>query len=248
MDDSELEALLHEPESDRVERKTSIADRDRICEAICAFANDLPSHRRPGVVFVGVKDDGSCAGLPVTDELLRNLADLRANGNIYPFPGMTVQRRRLHGCEMAVIEVMPSDYPPVHFRGRTWVRVGPRRAIATPEEERRLGERRRTYDVAFDARPVPGSSIDDLDLILFEREYLPSAIHPDVLSENARSVEHQLSALRFTTIEGVPTVSGVLVTGKDRLSIFPALSFNFFGLMDHPWRLISRTRRNYPAL
>jgi ATP-dependent DNA helicase RecG len=131
---------------------------------------------------------------------------------------------------MAVIEVMPSNYPPVHFRGRTWVRVGPRRAIATPEEERRLAERRRTYDVAFDARPVPGSMIDDLDLILFEREYLPSAIHPDVLSGNTRSVEHQLSALRFTTIEGVPTVSGVLVIGKDPTEYIPGAFVQFLRL------------------
>jgi hypothetical protein len=29
MDDSELEALLREPESDRAERKSSLADRDR---------------------------------------------------------------------------------------------------------------------------------------------------------------------------------------------------------------------------
>jgi ATP-dependent DNA helicase RecG len=230
MNDIELEALLREPESDRAERKSSIADRDRICEAICAFANDLPNHRGPGIIFVGVKDDGSCADLPVTDELLRSLADLRANGNIYPFPGMTVQRRKLYGCEMAVIEVMPSDYPPVHFRGRTWVRVGPRRAIATQEEERRLGEKRRKYDVAFDARPVPGSTVDDLDLILFEREYLPSAVHPDVLSENARSVEHQLSALRFTTIEGVPTVSGLLVIGKDPTQYVPGAFVQFLRL------------------
>lgn len=127
MNDIELEALLREPESDRAERKSSIADRDRTCEAICAFANDLPNHRGPGIIFVGVKDDGTCADLPVTDELRRSLADLRANGNIiYPFPGMTVQRRKLYGCEMAVIEVMPSDYPRCTFEVDL-VRVGPRR-------------------------------------------------------------------------------------------------------------------------
>jgi ATP-dependent DNA helicase RecG len=85
MDDSELEVLLKEPESDRAERKSSIADRDRICEAICAFANDLPNHRRPGVVFVGVKDDGSCAGLPITDELLCTRPTSGPTGIFIPF-------------------------------------------------------------------------------------------------------------------------------------------------------------------
>ena len=58
----ELEALLREPESDRVERKRSAADRSGIRRNVCAFANDLPGHGAPGVIFVGVEDDGRCAG------------------------------------------------------------------------------------------------------------------------------------------------------------------------------------------
>ena len=42
----------------------------KICEAVCAFANDLPGHRKTGVVFVGVDDRGHCANLPITDQLL----------------------------------------------------------------------------------------------------------------------------------------------------------------------------------
>ena len=58
MGDDELERLLTDLESDRVERKEALSHPDRICEAICAFANDLPDHRAPGVVFVGARDDG----------------------------------------------------------------------------------------------------------------------------------------------------------------------------------------------
>ncbi len=70
MDDSELEQLLCDLESDRVERKASVSDGDKIRQAICAFANDLPSHQNPGVVFIGANDDGTCAHLPITDQLL----------------------------------------------------------------------------------------------------------------------------------------------------------------------------------
>src|SRR3990170_5843926 len=98
VDDHELQALLTDLESDRVERKASLADREKIAQAICAFANDLPDHRLPGVVFVGVNDDGGCAHLSITDELLRTLADMRSNGNIHPFPTITVQKRTLSGC------------------------------------------------------------------------------------------------------------------------------------------------------
>jgi ATP-dependent DNA helicase RecG len=77
MTDEQLESLLKDLESDVVERKESLSGKatDSIREAICAFANDLPDHRKPGVVFVGVRDNGSAAGRPITDELLRTLAD-----------------------------------------------------------------------------------------------------------------------------------------------------------------------------
>src|SRR5258708_4565794 len=112
MNDSDLLTLLTDLESDLVERKSSIAEKDKICEAICAFANDLPNRRQPGVVFVGARDDGSPSGLPITDELLRELSDLRTNGNIHPFPSLTVEKRRLAGADMAVVVVHPSSAPP----------------------------------------------------------------------------------------------------------------------------------------
>ena len=229
MDDHELEILLHDLEADRVERKASISDRDKICQAICAFANDLPNHRQPGVLFTGVNDDGSHTHLTITDELLRTLADLRSNGNILPFPTMIVQKRVLSGMELAVIIVEPSDAPPVRYRGRVWVRVGPRRAVATAEEERRLTEKRRARDLPFDLSPVPSATLDDLDLDLFCRTYLPATLPGEILEQNQRSVEQQLTSVRFATIEPQPrpTVLGILAVGKDPRQFLPGAYIQF---------------------
>src|ERR1043165_3753006 len=112
MDDHDLEQLLTDLESDRVERKESLAAIDKIQQAICAFANDLPDHRKPGILFIGTKDDGSCAGLRVEAKRRGRLADVRSEGNILPMPMMTVQKRILSGCEVAVVSVEPSDAPP----------------------------------------------------------------------------------------------------------------------------------------
>jgi ATP-dependent DNA helicase RecG len=223
MDDQELLQLLNDIESDRVERKASLADPDRICEAICAFANDLPDRKQAGVLFVGARDDGSCAELQITDRLLQTLADMRQNGNVTPFPSMTVQKRSLAGCEMAVVVVHPSDAPPVRYKGRTWIRVGPRRAVATPEEERRLAEKRRARDLPFDLRPVPSATLQDLDIDLFRRVYLPSALAAEILEENLRSPEQQLAAMRFVTVEAdqCPTTLGILVCGIDPREFVP---------------------------
>ncbi len=210
---SELELLLEDTESDLVERKESLSDKDKICQAICAFANDLPNHCRPGVIFVGADDIECPSGLAITDQLLQTLSAIRSDGNILPLPAMTVRKVPLRGVEVAVVEVAPSSSPPVRYRGRIWIRVGPRRAVASADEERRLAEKRRTHDLPFDARPVSEASLDDLDLNLFVRTYLPTALPADVLAENERSVEQRLTALRFLTADGIPTVAGVLVLG-----------------------------------
>lgn len=229
MGDQELERLLIDLESDRAERKASHSDSEKIRQAICAFANDLPDHRQPGVVFVGAHDDGSCAHLAITDELLRTLADMRSDGNILPLPSMTVQKRTLRGCELAVIIVQPSDAPPVRLRGRTWIRVGPRRAIATPEEERRLSEKRRARDLPFDVRPVPSATLEDLDLNLVRSVYFPSFLPTETLVENQRTVEQQLASVRLATPEPElkPTVLGILVAGKDPQQFLPGAYVQF---------------------
>lgn len=145
LSDDELEALLGDLESDRVERKASLSDRPEIRKVICAFANDLPGHSSPGVVFIGVHDDGRCAALEINDQRLRQVADLRGEGLIQPLPSMMVEKRRLGECDVIVLTVEPSRSPPVRLRGRTWVRVGPTLRCATPEEEIRLAVLHRDY-------------------------------------------------------------------------------------------------------
>jgi ATP-dependent DNA helicase RecG len=206
MDRQELEFMLKDLESDLVERKASMSDRDRIRQAICAYANDLPHHRKPGFIFVGANDDGSCARLPITDDLLLELSYMKDDGKIQPFPSIFVEKSVFDDCEMAVVKVEPSIAPPVRLNGVTWIRVGPRRARATVEEEKRLAERRRSRDLPFDLQPVPSAAMEALNSDLFEHEYLSLAIAPEVLAQNGRSIEDKLKALRFLTPDSEPTV------------------------------------------
>jgi ATP-dependent DNA helicase RecG len=225
--DAELRALLTDLESDQVERKASAADGDRIGEAVCAFSNDYPGHGTSGVLFVGVDDGGTPTGLTIDDDLLLRLATHRDNGKILPLPSMRVARLEVADHQVAVIEVEPSPSPPVRFRGRVWIRVGPRRALATADEERRLSERRRSGDLTFDARPLHPAVLDDLDLEVFRREYLPAALPADVLDENGRTVVEQLAALRLCTLDGVPTAAGVLLLAPDPLRFLPGAAVQF---------------------
>ncbi|HEY6328357.1 MAG TPA: RNA-binding domain-containing protein [Blastocatellia bacterium] len=214
----ELEHMLLDLESDSVERKESLAGDapTKIREAICAFANDLPGRSRAGVVFVGVRDDGSPSGLAITDELLRQLADMKTDANITPPPIMTVEKQALRGSETAIVTVEPSDSPPVRYRGRVYIRIGPRRAIASSQDERILNEKRRHRDRPFDVHPVPSANLGDLDRRFFEEVYLPSSYAPDILAANDRTSEQRLAACKMIVgaDEVTPTVLGVLILSR----------------------------------
>lgn len=213
-----LEAMLGDLESDRVERKESFKGNapQTVREAVCAFANDLAGHGEPGVVFIGARDDGTPMGLDVTDELLRQLADIKTDGNIAPPPTLLVEKRRLASADFAVITVWPCDTPPVRYKGRIHVRWGPRRGLASAQDERILNERRRHRDRPFDVQPLTGATLEDLDRLRFEQEYLPSLVARDVLQANERTYEQRLAATKLIAgeTEPIPTVLGLLVCGK----------------------------------
>ena len=224
--DAELEVLMSDLESDLVERKESATDGKKIRRNVCAFANDLPGHGRPGVVLVGVRDDGSCASLPIDDALLTGLANIRGEGAILPLPSMTVQKRVLRGCEVVVVSVEPSADTPVRYQGRVWVRVGPSVREGSVEDERLLTERRRAADLPFDSRAVSGAHVSDLDQDFVRDHYLPNAIAPEVLEQNARPIEHQLRSLRLVQGEK-PTWGAVIAFGLEPQAFVPGAYVQF---------------------
>ncbi len=229
--DQELEALLNDIESDLVERKKSFKGDvpKKARQTVCAFANDLPNHDKPGILFIGAADDGTPSNEPITDELLRNLSDMKTDGNILPLPVLFVIKRVLKGAEMAVVSVMPSDMPPVKYEGRIWVRTGPRRSLASAQEERILNEKRRYKNLPFDIYPVPSAKLTDLSKVIFENEYLPVAFASDVLEENNRSYEERMSSCKMIVSpdDVTPTVLGLLAIGKSPQDFLPGAYIQF---------------------
>jgi ATP-dependent DNA helicase RecG len=84
IDPEEIERLLADLESDRVERTESVNNSAKFCKAICAFANDLPGHRAPGYLCIGVDARGTPSSTPIDERLLETLAGHRNNGQIIP--------------------------------------------------------------------------------------------------------------------------------------------------------------------
>ncbi|MBI3479728.1 MAG: putative DNA binding domain-containing protein [Nitrosomonadales bacterium] len=225
--EAQLTELLSDLESDRVERTISENKSDKFCQAICAFANDLPNRRQPGYLLIGANDDGSLSGLQVTDQLLQNLGAIRSDGNVLPSPVMIVQKFSLSGGDVAVVEVLPSDMTPVRYKGTIWVRVGPRKATANEQDERILTEKRVARAHTFDVLPFPEAKLADLSIRLFG-EYRAQVVAPEVIEENHRTVEEQLASLRlFDLSKKCPTTSGILLFGNNPRYFLPGAYVQF---------------------
>lgn len=231
--ENQLLTLMRDLESDRVERTESAVDMEKFSIAVCAFANDFPNHRQAGFLLIGVDNRGRATGLSVTDKILLKLGEVRASGNVLPIPAVHVYKLTLAdgSGEVAVMEVNPSDLPPVRYRGQVWIRVGPRRAVASESEERILTERRISHARTFDARPCRECAASDLAVDLFLNTYRQHAIAEEVITANHRELRLQLAALRFFDMaHNCPTNAGVLLFAKNPRYWLPGAYIQFLRL------------------
>ena len=226
--EDKVRELLTNMESDRIVRTVSVRE-DKLGPAVCAFANDFPNHKQPGYILLGVKDDGSLAGMTWTDPELQKIGGVKTNGNVLPQPSLLVSPVfRFPEGEVVVVEVKPSLYPPVRYDGRCWIRIGARKDKATVEEERMLTERRSSLAKTFDTQPCFGASLDDLNIDLFNTFYLPKAIDAETLEQNQRDIKQQLASLRFyDLIQDCPTNAGVLLFAEKPTWYIPGAYIQF---------------------
>ena len=220
--------LLKDTENERTERTISTDAKMKFGQAICAFANDIMNTGKPGYLFIGADNDGTPSGLRYTDDLQKDLAGMRSEGNILPQPVMQVYKVALPEGDIAVIEVQPSKLPPVRFQGRIWIRVGARKAIANEEEERILMERREFNTPNFESEPCLAATIEDLDLDLFRSTLLPAMVDAQEIKKDKRSIEVQLASLGlFYLPYNCPTNAGILLIGKNPTRFIPCASIQY---------------------
>lgn len=224
----ELLGLISDLESNHIERTRSTWDADKFSQAVAAFSNDIGGTNKNGYILIGVEDNGKLSALRATDEQLKQLGELRSHGNILPQPVIEFECFHLDGGDVIVLETKPHPLPPVAYKGRVYIRLGPRKAIASREEEALLSEKRVSSARSFDALPCIGSSLNDLALDLFTLNYRHRAIAAEVIAENERSIEHQLASLRFFDLRrGEPTNAAILLFGKNPTYFLPGAYVQF---------------------
>ena len=228
MTKEELEKIIAISEGGRIELTTSKGDMDKFQEAICAFANDMSGSGKKGYLLIGVDDNGKISGMKVDDALMKRISSIRSDGNILPLPVMTTEKVRTDEGDVLVVEVTPSFDTPVRYRGRTFIRIGPRRDIASAEEERILAERCAASLPTFDTRPCREATIADIDTDTIIKEYLPKAIDSVTLATDQRSLKEQLASLRlFNTRWDCPTYASLIMFGNNPRYFMPGAYIQF---------------------
>jgi len=208
--------MLLEMEADRMKKTISKTDINKFGEAICSFSNDMAAKGLPGYLIVGANDDGSIKGIDIDEQIIQTLLSFRTDGRIVPPPTMIVDKFSFDEGELAVVEVQPSQVPPVRFKGKVCIRIGPRKATANEAEERILSEKRSTFARSFDTQPCFGSVIEDLSIDIFKLIYLPTAIDEETLKTNGRDIKEQLASLKFFDLKSdCPTNAGILMFGNN---------------------------------
>lgn len=133
MDLKDILFKLKNPEDNFVERKTHSDSKDWL-KTVVAFANSVP-HDEFGILFIGVRNDGSLENAVDWDSVQKTLNQKLANA--YPPIGYSCQVIQKQGKECLAVIVPGSPKRP-HFAGPAYVRVGSETKNASDEEYGRL--------------------------------------------------------------------------------------------------------------
>jgi len=123
MTEEELLRRLHDAEDGFVERKSSF-NTGEVRDTIVAFANSARD-QRPGILFIGVRPDGTIQGVADPDKLARDAVERICNDRCFPPVHYNTVSFPRDGLQVLAIIVPLSPQKP-HFSGHAFVREGSR--------------------------------------------------------------------------------------------------------------------------
>ena len=218
MDRSELDARIARGEDLHTEFKAWPVHRDKLAATLVAFAN-----AEGGLILLGVDDTGLSVGVEDSDQVMRFVDTVAFNNCVPPISieQEIVDPRSASGQRVIVVSVPRGDMRPYCTqKGNTiYVRTGSGRRPASREEILRLFQA--SGSIFYDEKPLPSLDIGDLDLYAFE-SYLADTglegVHP--------SMEQLLINWRLLSVDGHPTLAGVLLFGRHPQRHLPFAQIN----------------------
>jgi ATP-dependent DNA helicase RecG len=194
-------------EDSRTELESVSRDLDEraLARDIAAFAN-----ARGGQIFVGAEDDGTIPGIGTLKqaEMLRLQVVKVCQTLVRPAIWCPISATEVDGKRLLVVDV-PASSPHRPYRAENvfYLRDASITREVTREEMLRLVQ---SQNVRHDESTVDGATLDDLDVDAID-SHLGALYEPGATARRA----HYLRAWNCLDPEGVPTVAGLLLFGRE---------------------------------
>ena len=192
-------------ESETLELKTSLSEKEEILESISAFSN-----KKGGRILVGIDPSGKVIGVSVGKNTIENLAgNIKQHTDPKVFPNITIQRIEAKD----VIEISIPEYPikPVFIKDKVFIRVGKSNQKASAEKIRLFinDQRIRNWDSEVSTAKLTDLSVNKIKS--FVKRYEEER---DVVLDGSKSIESVLNKLKL--LKGKkPTNASLLLFAKE---------------------------------
>ncbi|MDP2363011.1 MAG: putative DNA binding domain-containing protein, partial [Ignavibacteria bacterium] len=192
-------------ESETLELKTSLSEKEEILETISALSN-----KKGGKILVGIDPSGKVIGVTIGKNTIENLAgDIKQHTDPKVFPNITIQRIDAKD----VIEISIPEYPikPVFIKDKVFIRVGKSNQKASAEKIRLFinDQRIRNWDGEISTAKLTDLSVNKIKS--FVKRYEDER---DVTLDGSKSTESILSKLKL--LKGKkPTNASLLLFAKE---------------------------------
>lgn len=204
-----LSSLVSTGETESIEFKASF--NDEAVESIGAFAN-----ASGGVVLIGVRDSGEVCGFVDGKKTLEDIANriqLATEPRLQP----SIFIVNYEDQNILVIQVAENIGGPVSVRGRYWKRSG--RTNQRMSHEEIMQRMANANGFSWDAFPMVGMTIDDLDNELLDRFVRVVKEKKRIPAPDGVTIEELLHKCELMK-DGVPTRAAILLFGKNPNSFF----------------------------
>lgn len=215
MNRAELLEIIRNGESSGVEFKRDDVHPQSLAKEIASLAN-----LEGGYILIGVEDDGTVTELihPDIEEWVMNICSNDIHPPIIPYFEIVLWE----GDKKIGVITIPEDSPDKPYKARqgsrwvTFVRIGSTSREATREQEQRLYQASGIF--RYDIKPVPGSSLKDLDmnrLINYFRDIREQDCPEQEETEQWMTLLINTEIMVESRGKAIPTVGGILLFGKN---------------------------------
>jgi ATP-dependent DNA helicase RecG len=193
-------------ESEKVELKRSLAERQEILETISAFSNTSG-----GTIYIGVDPSGEIVGVSIGARTLENLAnEIKQNTDPKVFPSL----ESLVMNDKEITKVTVPEYPtkPVWAGDKVFLRVGRSNQRATAERIRQLIQISQPF--LWDEQIVSDARLSEMNSAQVKYFLRKAEEERGATFEGSRRLSHVLDKLHLTK-EGKLTKAALLLFGKE---------------------------------